>query len=118
MVHFKTLFAAVLSLSIATCNPVEKRDAALVISDLAAISNALTTLTASVNSYTGGLFGAITISTNGNALDAAINKATTDAIASAAFTAAESASVTSAIGAQTPQIQATLTALVNKVVFE
>lgn len=115
MVHFKTLFAAVLSLSVATCNPVDKRDAALVLTDLTAVGNALTTLTASVTSYTGGLTGAITISTNGNTLDTAINKATTDANSSAAFTAAQSASITSSIGTLTPQIQSTLTALVNKV---
>ncbi|KAH6705176.1 hydrophobic surface binding protein A-domain-containing protein [Leptodontidium sp. MPI-SDFR-AT-0119] len=114
MVHFKTLFAAVLSLSVATCNPVDKRDAALVLTDLTAVGNALTTLTASVTSYTGGLTGAITISTNGNTLDTAINKATTDANSSAAFTAAQSASITSSIGTLTPQIQSTLTALVNK----
>lgn len=115
MVQFKTLFAAVLSLSVATCNPIDKRDAALVLTDLTAVGTALTTLTASVDAYTGGLLPAITISTNANTLDTAIKKATTDANASAAFTAAESASVTSAIGTLNPQIQATLTSLVNKV---
>ncbi|KAH7391552.1 hydrophobic surface binding protein A-domain-containing protein [Cadophora sp. MPI-SDFR-AT-0126] len=114
MVHFKTLFAIVVSLSVATCNPIDKRDAALVLTDLTAVSSAVTVLTADINAYTGGLTGAITISTDGTNLDTAIKKATTDATASAAFTAAQSSSITSAIGTLTPQIQATLTALVNK----
>lgn len=115
MVQLKTLFAAVLSLSVVTCNPVEKRDAALVLSDLAAVGSAITTLTNSVNAYTGGLLGALTISTDATNLDTAINKATTDANAAAAFTTSESSSITAAIGSSVPQIQASLTALVNKV---
>ncbi|PVH72629.1 hypothetical protein DL98DRAFT_609861 [Cadophora sp. DSE1049] len=114
MVQLKTLFVAAISIGLATCSPVAKRDAALVLTDLQNVGTALNSLTTAVNAYNGGLTDAITISTLGTNLDTAIKTATTDATASAAWTTSQSASITSQLGTLTPQIQATLTALVNK----
>ena len=118
MVQIKTFVCALLTLSVATCSPIVNRDATTVLKDLTSISTALDTLTASVTAYTGGLIPALTISTNQAAVDTAVKKATTDANAATAFTAAESTSVVAAIAVQVPKIQATLSALIVKVSTE
>lgn len=115
MVQIKTVVTALLSVSLATCNPLVGRDASTVLADLAAIGTDLTTLTAAVTAYTGGLTGAITIATDETTLDTAINQATTDATAASAFSTADSTSVVNAIASLTPQIQSGLTELVNQV---
>ena len=115
MVQIKNFVCALLTLSIATCTPIVKRDATTVLKDLTSISTALDTLTASVKAYTGGLIAALAVATNEGTLDTAVKKATTDANAANAFTTSESTSVVAAIAAQVPKIEATLTALTVKV---
>lgn len=115
MVQIKTFVTTLLSLSLATCNPIVERAAATVLADLATIGTDLGTLTTAVSAYTGGVTAALVIATDENTLDTAINQGTTDATAATAFSAADSTSVVAAIASLTPQIQSGLTALVAKV---
>jgi hypothetical protein len=115
MVQIKTVVTTLLSLSLATCNPIVQRDAATVLADLATIGTDLGTLTTAVTAYTGGLTGALVVANDENTLDTAINQATTDTTAASAFSTADSTSVVAAVASLTPQIQSGLTALINKV---
>ncbi|KAH8585380.1 hydrophobic surface binding protein A-domain-containing protein [Bisporella sp. PMI_857] len=114
MVQIKTIVAGLLSLSIATCHTIVRRDAALVLSDLASIDTALDDLSAAITAYEGGLAGALDIATAEATLDAAINQATADANASDAFSPTDSTSVVAAVAALTPKIQDGLVGLILK----
>ena len=115
MIQIKTIITALLGLTIATCTPIEQRSAATVLTDLATIGTDLTTLTAAVEAYTGGLTEALTIATDESALDTAIKQATTDATAASDFSTSDSTSIVAAVASLTPQITSGLSALTTKV---
>ncbi|PMD42304.1 hypothetical protein L207DRAFT_580970 [Hyaloscypha variabilis F] len=114
MIQIKTIITALLGLTIATCTPIEQRSAATVLTDLATIGTDLSTLTAAVEAYTGGLTEALTIATDESTLDTAINQATTDATAASDFSTSDSTSVVAAVASLTPQITSGLSALTAK----
>ena len=116
MVQIKAFVAGLLSLSLATCNPIVERSAATVLADLATIGTDLSTLTTAVSAYTGGVTAALVIANDENTLDTAINQGTTDATAASAFSVADSTSVVAAVASLTPEIQSGLAALIAKVI--
>lgn len=115
MIQIKTIITALLGLTIATCTPIEQRSAATVLTDLATIGTDISTLTAVVQSYAGGLTDALVIASDESTLDTAIKQATTDATAASSFSTSDSTSVVAAVALLTPKITGGLSALAAKV---
>ena len=101
-------------LTLATSHVI-KRDVDTVLGDLSAINTNLGTLSAAVYSYNGGLPAALEIQTQENAVERALEQATTDTNSTAVFTIVESSTVTEALIALEPVIRSSIAALVSKV---
>ncbi|TVY68748.1 hypothetical protein LSUE1_G006382 [Lachnellula suecica] len=91
-----------------------KRDASTILSDISTIDSDVKALTSALNSYSGGLFGALPINTAESNLDDAINQGTKDAQATTQQDSADSQMVITAINNLIPDIEAALTATENK----
>ncbi|KAL2073193.1 hypothetical protein VTL71DRAFT_10517 [Oculimacula yallundae] len=97
-----------------TALTIGKRDTATILNDIAAISSNNQALTTAANNYNGGILAAIPILTAQNSLEAAVDKGTSDAQATAVQTSAQSLSVVAAVDALIPSIEAAINAIVAK----
>lgn len=111
MIQIKTVVTALIGISAVKCTPLVLRDASTVLTDLATIGTDISTLNSTVASYTGGVLGALSIATEENTLDEAINQATTDTNAASDFSVADSTSVVAAVASLTPEITSALSEL-------
>jgi hypothetical protein len=102
-------FTTVLPLSLALCAlvsavPLQKRDAATVLSDISTISSDVSTLTSEVSSYNGSSSQSLAIVSEIECLENSLETATNDTASSAAFSEADSESIANAISALTSNV--------------
>src|SRR5205823_244438 len=114
MLLFNTI-VTVLGLSAVCAAPLNKRDAATVLSDLSAIGTDVSTLDSDVNDFNGSILQAFPLQTAESNLVSAINTATSDTTSSSAFSTTDSTNIVNATEALTPLIVKVLNDLVGKV---
>lgn len=114
--HFTTILPLALC-ALVTAAPLQKRDAATVLSDICSISSDVSTLDGEVNAYTGSSSQALAIVSSINCLENTLQTATNDATSSDAFSEADSESIANAISTLTSSIITLLSDLDAKVCF-
>ncbi|EAW19341.1 mannoprotein [Aspergillus fischeri NRRL 181] len=113
--HFKLSTAVLATLiGVAISGPLVARDAATILSDLNTIKTGINTLTQHFNEFTGDLSQALAAQAVEQQLESDIDKATSDAKATSALSAADSTSVTNALLGLKPDIVTSLDAIVAK----
>eukprot|EP00918_Siedleckia_nematoides_P083456 GHVU01182945.1.p1 GENE.GHVU01182945.1~~GHVU01182945.1.p1 ORF type:complete len:174 (+),score=36.34 GHVU01182945.1:73-594(+) len=90
------------------------RSVASIEADITSIDNNVKQLTTDANAYTSGIGEALTVQTDEQSLDKAINQGTTDAGNTAQASSADTQSVETQVRNLIPDIQAALTAIKNK----
>lgn len=101
--HFTTILPLALCAFLSAA-PLQKRDAATVLSDISTISNAVATLDSEVNSYTGSSDQAMAVISSINSLENTLQTATSDTTSSSPFSESDSESIANAISSLTPNI--------------
>ena len=91
-----------------------KGDTSTILSDISTINSNVKALTSAVNSYNGGLLAAIPITNAESTLDTSIKQGTSDAQSTSQRSSTDSNTIIAAIMNLTPDIEAALTAVVNK----
>ena len=114
--QFKLSTAVLATLiGVAISGPLVVRDTATILSDLSTIKTDINTLTQHFNAFTGDLLQALAAQAVEQQLESDIDKATSDAKATSALSAADSTSVTNALLGLKPDIVTSLNAIVAKV---
>ncbi|PLN82780.1 hydrophobic surface binding protein A-domain-containing protein [Aspergillus taichungensis] len=89
-------------------------DISTVINDLHTIATYLSALTTAVNSFSGGILNALDVQRKESAVESSLTQCTTDVDAIAAFSIADSATITSLVLGLQPNIRSALEGIVTK----
>ncbi|PKY07098.1 hypothetical protein P168DRAFT_279102 [Aspergillus campestris IBT 28561] len=89
-------------------------DISTVINDLHTLATDLSTLTTAVNNFSGGILNALDVQRKESAVESSLTQCTTDVDAIAAFSIADSATITSLVLGLQPNIKSALDGIVTK----
>lgn len=125
--HFTPLLSILLTLLLLHLHPTSAKaidinhaihpqaDISTVINDLHTLATDLSALTTAVKNFSGGILNALDVQRKESAVESSLTQCTTDVDAIAAFSIADSATVTSLVLGLQPNIRSALEGIVTKV---